>query len=291
MTTAAEVEDLVVTAPGVYDAIPDDVYHGDPVKGGSLSSSGARRLLPPGCPAVFQYERVNGRPDKAVFDFGHAAHRLVLGVGATITAVDADDWRTKAAKEQRAEIRAAGGVPVLAAELDVVKAMAAAIREHPIASALLTPADGTPEASLFWTDNRSGVTLRGRLDWLPNSADGRMIVVDYKSGKSADPQQFARAAANYGYHMQAPWYLDGVTALQLAEDVAFVFVVQEKTPPYLVSVIELDSDALRVGRARNRKAIDLYSYCIDTQTWPGYSDDVALVSLPVWATRTEDDEL
>ena len=31
---------------GVYD-IPEDLYHRDPVPGGSLSCSGAKKLLPP----------------------------------------------------------------------------------------------------------------------------------------------------------------------------------------------------------------------------------------------------
>lgn len=38
-----------ITEPGVYD-LPAEVYHADPVEGGSLSSTGARKLLPPSCP-------------------------------------------------------------------------------------------------------------------------------------------------------------------------------------------------------------------------------------------------
>jgi len=38
------VADYEVTEPGVYD-IPEDAYHRDPVKGGSLSYSGAKKLL------------------------------------------------------------------------------------------------------------------------------------------------------------------------------------------------------------------------------------------------------
>ncbi len=34
-----------ITAPGVY-VIPADDYHADPVPGGSISASGARRILP-----------------------------------------------------------------------------------------------------------------------------------------------------------------------------------------------------------------------------------------------------
>ena len=34
--------------PGIYDKIPDEIYHGDR---NSLSSTGARKLLAPSCPA------------------------------------------------------------------------------------------------------------------------------------------------------------------------------------------------------------------------------------------------
>ena len=38
---------------GVYD-LPAAAYHRDPVEGGSLSASGAKKLMPPSCPALFK---------------------------------------------------------------------------------------------------------------------------------------------------------------------------------------------------------------------------------------------
>lgn len=278
---------VVVEAPGVYPDIPDLDYHADPVPEGSLSCSGAKRLLPPSCPALFKHERDNGRPDKRQFDFGHAAHKLVLGVGLELAVIPGERWDTKAAKEAVAAARARGAVPVKEHEFATVQAMAAALRAHPIASVLLADGAGTPEASLFWRDPQTGVMRRGRVDWLPNARpDGRLIIPDYKTSVTANPAAFGRAAIDYGYCQQAPWYVDGAQALDLAgDDAAFVFIVQEKTAPYLVSVVELDSLALRIGRHRNRKALDLFVQCMTTDTWPGYSDDVELVSVPGWAQR------
>jgi len=244
------------------------------------------RTPTPSCPAIFNWQRTHGRPDTRNFDVGHTAHKLALGTGPEIVVVDAADWRTNAAKAQRDEARAAGAVPVLAAEYAEVEAMVTALRAHPIASVLLAPGSGQPEVSLFWKDQRSGVMLRGRLDWLPNPrSDGRLIIPDYKTSASADPEQFARAAANYRYFQQAAWYPDGVRALEIADDIAFVFIVQEKEAPYPVSVIELDSTAMRIGRQQNREAIDLYGWCVEHDTWPEYSDDVVQVPLPAWFER------
>ncbi len=282
MGVSVQPDVQVITEPGVYD-LPEEIYHADPVPAGSLSSSGARRLLPPSCPARFRYEQQHGRPAKAEFDFGHAAHRLALGTGPELVVVDAADWRTKAAREARDAARAAGQMPLLAHEMEQVEAMAAALAEHPAAAALFGDG-GAPEQSLFWVDDRSGIWRRARLDWFPVQRGRRLIVPDYKTARSADLDAIQRAAWSFGWAQQAAWYLDGVTALGLAGDAkpAFLFVVQEKDAPYLVTVVELDPVALDIGRELNRRAIEIYKRCSREGRWPAYSDGVELVSLPGW---------
>ncbi len=266
-----------VLAPVVREGVPEAEYHGDTT---SLSSSGARRLLAPSTPAQFRYEQLHGRPPKRAFDFGHAAHRYVLGAGAEITSLPFDNFLTKAAKAARDDAYAAGTVPLLASEVEKAREMERRVREHPIAGRLLE--SGTPEVSLWATDPETGVRLRARPDWLTTLRGGRLCIVDYKTSRSAHPASFARSAADYGYYSQHPWYCD-VAALAGLGDAAFLFVVQEKTAPYAVSVVELDVEAVRLGRARNRRAIDTYARCIETDTWPGWDDEIHLVSLPSWA--------
>jgi hypothetical protein len=281
---------VVITEPGVYDLDEAD-YHRDPVPSRSLSSTGARRILPPSCPALFRHDQLHGQPPKAVFDFGHAAHGLVLGTGSPLHVVAADDWRTKAAQEARKEAYAAGHVPVLTHEHQQVVAMADAIRQHPVASALFNPERGKPEQSLFAVDKWHGVMRRARLDWLPDVHDGRLIIPDYKTSISAEPRSIAKSVANYGYHQQAAWYLDLARDLELADDAAaFVLVFQEKTAPYLITVVQPDAEALRVGRERNERALAIYAECAAADIWPGYSDDVEVVSLPTWALYDHDRE-
>jgi hypothetical protein len=268
-------------APGVYD-LSDDDYHARP----ELSNTDARRILE--CPAKYIWLKSHQEESKHEFDFGHAAHRSLLGAGASIEVCDYDDWRTKDAKTERDEARANGRTPVLAREWATVEAMADTLRAHPIVSRLLAPERGRAEQSMFWTATdpflATEVRLRARLDWLPEvPASGRLIVTDYKTAASAEARAFARSAANYGYHQQAAWYLDGVKALLGVEDPAFVFVVQERTPPYVVNVIELDAYALQIGRERNAAAINRYVECSATGVWPAYSSDVELVALPRWA--------
>lgn len=260
--------------PGVYD-LPTEVYHADPVPGGSLSSSGARAILR--SPARFRYEREQGTTATDAMEFGTVVHQIVLGKGAGYSVVKANDWRTKAAKEAAAEIRADGRTPILQDDYLAALDMAAALSTHPLAEALLS--NGAAEQTLIWADE-SGISCRALLDYRRDR-----LVVDYKTTVDASPKGFAKSVNLYGYHQQAAWYLAGVEVLGLAATPAFVFVAQEKTPPYLVGVYQLDEDALSLGRALNRQAIERYRDCVESGIWPGYSTDVEVISLPRWAQR------
>lgn len=265
--------------PGIYDGLDEAVYHADP----ALSASGAKRLLPPNCPALFKHDRDNGgRPNKQAFDIGHAAHAAVLGVGLELAVIDADDWRTKAAKEARDAAYSEGKCPVLAKEKATVDAMALEIRRHPRASALLDPEHGRPEVSVFWKDEKRGIDRRARFDWLPHGDGGQLVVPDYKTTSSAEPRAFARSVFAFGYDMQAVFYMDAIRAAGLAEDVSFVFIAQETTAPYLITVHELDFASLLLGRARVDEACSVFRRCTETDTWPGYSDDIELIAPPPW---------
>ncbi|MEV4784075.1 PD-(D/E)XK nuclease-like domain-containing protein [Streptomyces tuirus] len=179
MTAAVEVEAMAAEAPalGLHSDLSNEAYHADKT---SLSSSGARKLLPPSCPAKFRYEQDNPQPPTKTFDYGNAAHKLVLGNGPKLIVIDHDTWNTKEAKAAVADARAEGGIPLKQHEMQMVKDMAAAIRRHPLASALLEPAYGAPEQSGFWVDEATGIRCRVRFDWLPSHQEGRLIIPDYK---------------------------------------------------------------------------------------------------------------
>jgi len=282
-------ERIAITEPGVYENLDETVYHADPVPDGSLSSTGARALLPPGTPAKFRHDRGKSIHKKE-FDYGSAAHKLVLGTGPEIAVIDADDWRGKQAKDERSAAYADGAIPMLVDEYENVLAMATMIRRHPIAGPLFDRT-GKGELSLFWTDADTGVWCRGRLDWLPDRTSGqRLIAVEYKTCRSAAPDAISRAIADFGYHQQAAHYLAGIRALGLDETPAFVHVFQEKTPPFLVHVVEIDAYALSIGAAKNRRALQIYRECTDTGQWPGYGDLVTSISMPAWAENREAEE-
>jgi hypothetical protein len=267
---------MIVTSPGIYDEIPEDIYHRDtalaPELGRSLSASGAKVLLRN--PARFAYEREHPAPPRDVFDLGSAAHSVILGDGPEIVAVEHTTWQTKAAKDEREQCRTTGRIPLLRKDFDAVGRMADAVKSHPLAGAILT--DGKPEQSVYWIDEPTGVTCRARVDWLRAGH-----IVDLKTAADGSPDGFGKAAGNFAYHLSAAHYRAGIHAVT-GEWLPFVLVVVEKDAPHFVSVHQFDDEFLDIGAARMRQAIELFAECESSGVWPAYGDDINTLTPPRW---------
>jgi len=163
--------------------------------------------------------------------------------------------------------------------------MAAAARRDPVAGPLLAEGTGEPEVSFFWIDGPSGIHCRARLDWFSHlyNRDGRRIIIDYKTGRSAAPSKVERAVMEHGYHMQAAHLIDAVIGTGQDEDAMVLFIFQEKEPPYLCTVFEPHPhSAIWVGRELNDKAREVFAKCNAANHWPGYADDIVEIDLPFW---------
>ncbi|MGW9397264.1 PD-(D/E)XK nuclease-like domain-containing protein [Streptomyces sp. NPDC055642] len=271
MTAAVGVE------PGLYD-IPAELYHSDPIPGGSLSSTGAKKLAS-SCPAKFKHWLDNPQPHNKALELGTAAHKLVLDDGPELVLVDADKWNTDSIRAEVAAIRAAGDIPLKRHELEQVRAMAAALRQDEEAARLLEPGSGVAEQSAFWDDN--GIWRRARFDWLRD--DGQ--IVDYKTARSCRREDLEKAFYEHGYAQQQEWYLDAGLAFDLVDpEKPFQFVLQEKEPPYLVVVTTCDPMARGIGRHLNEVALNTYAICRESGEWPGYLPN-PMTALPTWVER------
>jgi hypothetical protein len=257
----------MITEPGVYAGISNADYHANPALG-----STSLKTLATKTPAHYQHDKTHPKFSDA-FTLGTAAHSLILEDDTSgIEIVDADNWLTKAAKEAKAAALADGKQPLLTKEWQQVLAMKFAVMSHPLARAAFT--DHRAEESVFWDED--GLTLKCRPDeWKPG------LLIDLKTTRSADPNEFGKTAHEFGYHQSAAHYIDGVKAAT-GEELPFHFVLVEKTAPYLVSVVELDIEAVNIGRQLNDRAKRIYRECVENNTWPGYPN-TDLISLPMWA--------
>src|SRR5438034_11559559 len=134
----------------------------------ALSASGAW-LLAEECAAKFLW-RSPWNPlylpeTKSEFDIGVAAHLAVLEPerqADNIVLIEAGDYRTTKARDARDMARAAGKVPLLLYQFDIVRAIAGSIRTHPIASQAF--AGGEAEGTLIWSNSETGVPGKARPD-------------------------------------------------------------------------------------------------------------------------------
>lgn len=285
MTAATEVD-----APAVVDGLPAEEYHSDRT---SISSTGLRALLAPGCPAQFKHDRDNPQPPKREFDLGNAVHTIVLGEGHDIAVIDYPDWKTAEARGKRDAAYETGKVPLLPKEKAQVDAMAEAIRRHKDAGSLFAPGMGIPERSIYWTDPATGIRCRVRPDWLIIRPD-ITVIVDLKTTADASPDACSKAIESYSYHQQGALYIDGVQAAGLApEGARFFFVFVSKKAPHLITVRELKDQDQDIGRARNETALRRYAECVASDEWPDWTgpvDTIPQIGMPTWATLRQAEE-
>lgn len=272
-----------IDRPGVYEMSAED-YHADPCEAPSLSSSVAKLLInSTPLHAWTAHPRLNPdaeREDEERFDLGNACHSLILHDPKKFEIIDAPDWRTKQAKDQREAARECGKIPLLAEQWTRVQAMAHSLRlqlaRHQDARNAFT--NGKPEQTLIW---REGETwCRARLDWLPNAGN---FFDDYKSTVvGADPDAFSRNLFNLGYDVQDAFYTRGIRALGLCEKPAFRFIVQETQAPHAISVVALMPSAVDLAAHKVARAIDIWQTCMRTGYWPGYPLRTCYVEAPAW---------
>lgn len=241
------------------------------------------------------HPKLGGFPseESETFDLGTAAHSLVLeGSEARYAVVDANDWRTNAAKDARAKARAEGRTPLLLRQIESVRLMANVVRSN-IAQFEDDPMPlmhGKPEQTLVWNDG--GVWCKARVDWLH---DDLATIDDLKTGAvSAKPDAWTRTLYGRGGDLQAAFYLRGLMALtpkhpaigatrRQATDPIFRWIVAENTYPYATSVISLSPEGLAHAHAQVEEAIATWRKCLDTDTWPGYPTRTCYVDAPGWA--------
>lgn len=307
--------------PGIYDNISNADYHGGP----GISKSGLDLIHRSPMHYKSVVDAANDNTPTIAQAFGSAFHEFILEPasfdeshclpfvppeGALVTSddikavlKDAGEKVTGTKPELIQRLKAIQPDAVILDELKQAYAVANAgrtilqpdawvalqgmresIMAHPAASSLLC-APGVAERSVYWNDPVTGVLCRCRPDYWRH--DG--IVVDLKSTDDASPEGFAKSIANWRYHTQHPFYLDGINTMReqakrtdIAKAKAFVFIAVEKKVPYAVGVYVLDSESVELGRIESRADLDKYADCVQSGEWPGYDKAIATISLPGW---------
>lgn len=263
--------------PGIYPDMPFAEYLAIP----ALSNSTAKLGLSKSWRHAREAMLGDLAPEEStVFDIGTAAHAMLLERSADgLAVIDAEDWRTKAAKEARDAARSAGKTPILArhfAKVHVMVSEAHAFLAGTEYAGVLN--NGQTEVTLVWEDI-GGVLCKARLDCL--SADGR-VILDYKTTDNASPEAFGRSIANYGYDFQSRWYRRGLHALTAA-NAQFVLLAQETMNLHLCSMHALSNAYEDIVEAKVQRALREYAACLQADVWPAYAKNVHYQEPSAWA--------
>jgi hypothetical protein len=215
--------------------------------------------------------------------FGTMAHLRILQPELFDSAVAIRppglDGRTKEGKAWAAEVGSRQIITV--EEFEQLNRIGDAVRNHPIWKAA-TGGGGAVEVSVFapYTLGPS-VQRKGRIDFVPTNGNAILDIKTTGSG-GASKKEFGRAIVNWGYHIQAAYYLDLINA---AQDPAqeprqeFIFVAVEKEPPYAAAAYTLDSEMIRIGRATYTEYLLKVLECEERSQWPSYQDNETMLEV------------
>lgn len=240
-------------------------------------------------PEKFLYKRANPEPPTPALLFGIAAHKYVLeeqDFWNDFVLAPSIDRRTKAGKEEYAAFMAqcAGKQIITAEQWEQIREMGDTIKCNGIARQLLMK--GIHELPAFWVDEATGERCKCRFDCV-TAINGQPVIVDYKTANNASTEEFTRAAVKYGYDFQAAMYSAGYAATNDGAVPMFVFIVQEKEPPYSINILAADDDFVAHGEETFRELLGIYHHCNETGNWWGYMGEentINTLSLPAWMT-------
>ena len=299
---------LQLKVPGLYE-IEDADYFSDPCPQPSLTQSIAKILLDRSpMHAAYAHPRLNPQhqpDDDKKYDTGNVCHAMLMGRGREFHLIDADDWRTKAAREERETAIGKGKIPCLR------KTMTRGLAMHHAALETLRNCDiewreGSgihSEVAMVWEEKASQANAlptkakkrsKARTIWLRTKMDrcvfdkNTITVFDYKTtAMSAADSDVSRRIYDQGWDVQAAMHARGLAALHplMAGCTRHVFLVQETEPPYAMNVFEFPESVMTGGRVRLQRAITTWAECTRTNTWPAYCTRAHPIFYPGWALQ------
>lgn len=296
--TAAREWQGAFSGAGIWTGVPTAEYHagcGTPTP--ALSNSVAQLLLtesPLHAWAAFNRDKRSGGSRR--MEIGSVAHRLALNAGAQIQRIDADSYRTNAAKALRDEALANGMVPCLTDDYDRAQALAVPLRAA-AENYLGIPMDELlREVVVVWADPVTGGWRRAMLDCCRRDLTA---ACDLKSTEaSVAPDACARRIYANDTHIQAGWYVGALDAVdpKNAGRRSFGFIFAESNEPFAVSPpLELSEAGYTMARQQIDVACALWDNAVATNNWPGFGTDPVIAEPPSfilsqWQGRYENDE-
>lgn len=270
---------------GRFEGVSNETYHNELTYAVSKSDLDAVELSP----SNLIQKRNGPRVESDALLFGQAFHARLehfdnQDAYLNMVAVPPSLSRaTKEGKEAHAKFEAenAGKLILDSKEWDLLENMLLAVKAHPDANALLS-AKGIAEETFVWQDPDTGVICKCRPDKRLLEAPAGLpdgMVLDWKTARSCERRDLRNSIAEYRYHVQAAFYLDGIRAV-LGHDVGpFVHAFIEKGNRFRVVLGVVGEHSIEEGRKAYKAELAKIAECQKDNVWPGFVD----FELPTWA--------
>lgn len=280
-------------------------YHADTT---AMSSSMLRTLIGQSPKHLIQSlagtldEDDEKQDEKKHFKFGRIAHAALLEPARFLSsyAIMPEFWgKTKDGKDSQQSADAKlkkkkwianqpeGTMIVTEEEYEALMGTVESILSHETARNLLKA--GQAEVTGYFRDPVTGIKCKMRADWLTPDPDQPSLLhtVDFKTTRDSSIGLFAKAIADYKYHVQLAFYNLGVQEITGHKPVSDNFIACEKKKPYDANVYILGESEIDVGLQWVRFGLDVYKRCLDANKYPGRQSEAQIIHLPKWSRDIE----
>lgn len=287
-----------ISRPGLYEGVPNAVYHsGALCVGPSMSSTGLRTIFHKS-PKHYWYAspynpKAKPQDETDALVLGRAAHHALLGeaeFGKSYVVrpekINGKPWVTQRGdcKEWLDEAAKSGLTVLTPDQRDAILGMRDELVQHP----MLDPKgsvrllDGLVEHTICWQDDETGVWLKVRPDVIPLDTD---MGADLKTASDVTPAAIENTIGAYGLNMQAALVGMAWRAVFGRPMTDFSLVFVESKAPHCVEIVTLKPHDIETGERQVRAALRLFVKCMNDGAWPGpggVQSDAKFVEIKPW---------
>ena len=241
-------EHVMIGDVAYFPYLDNNTYHNGP----GISSSKIRRF------SQSQYHALEEVVEQTpAMTFGSAAHSLIVEGEAAffsdVVTIKGSPY-TNANKQLKKDSLAKGLSVITEEQRDTIYSMNNSLVLE--AEPYLRPNEDYPqvlkspkEVSIYWYEQ--DLLCKTRADVVRNAFDNNfgedaIVLVDYKTTSDCSVRGFTNSVRRYSYDLQAAWYKRGFerAGFKVAD---FVFVAQEKKPPYANKVFKMNHADMEIG--------------------------------------------
>jgi hypothetical protein len=281
--SAAELDEAVkVEGKLAFVDIPFEEYR----RTNAVSQSSLQRMKM--SPSKFKWELDHPRPSSEAQVLGTAIHCALLEpekFNSLYCPKPKFDRRTKVGKEGADEWdqKNLGKIGLQQDLWDVVERVVARATDSEFFMQFFS--EGLKEISFFAQHPAVDLVVRGRID---NYIPDKNVIVDLKTTDCAQESVFNRDIREYGYDLQAAYYMDLVYLTTGVMPTAYVIVAIEKSKDCDMNVFTFSNEYLARVSNLNQQYLHTLAKCVKSNTWPGYEQKFISYVPPEYFNRQLD---